>query len=97
MELLEAIGRESNDISSVVLIKSVTEKEAYFKSDAVLNVMNQVDNTPLPIMATVGGTLLPLLARDYAYDVVAANRYNFLGKRDECRCSDPKFSDRFIS
>ena len=34
--------------------------------------------------------------RDYAYDVLSANRYRLLGKREQCCTSDPKYTDRFI-
>lgn len=94
-ELLKQIGKEENDISTVVLIKSLSKPtpEVYIKSDAVLNVVYQLGVAP-NIVAHVAATILPLFVRDSLYDIVAANRYNFLGKREECRCGD---KDRFLS
>jgi hypothetical protein len=48
-----------------------------------------------PVLAGPG-YLMPELIRDQLYDLVANNRYSLMGKRDTCRCSDPKFADRFI-
>lgn len=94
-ELLSSIGKSSDDISTVVLIKSLDNQEAYFKSNAVLKVVEQL-NLPLRVASAVG-SVIPRFVRDGMYDGVASNRYNFLGKRDVCRCADPNFSERFIS
>jgi predicted DCC family thiol-disulfide oxidoreductase YuxK len=93
-ELLESIGKSSNDISSVILISKLTG-QFYAKSDCVLKVVEELG--PLANMASK--TLVrvaPTSIRDSIYDTVAANRYNLMGKREECRCSDPLFADRFI-
>mmetsp|Transcript_4345 Transcript_4345/g.4498 ORF Transcript_4345/g.4498 Transcript_4345/m.4498 type:complete len:194 (-) Transcript_4345:339-920(-) len=93
-ELLQAIGKNADDISTVVLIKSLGKREAYYKSDAVLKVLEQL-GLPLFAASAVGSTL-PLFIRNGMYNEVAANRYNFLGKREICRCADPEFADRFV-
>jgi len=94
------IGKEKDDISTVVLIKSLTKDNAgnavdvYYRSDAVLQVVKQ-----LGVAGSVASnvlTRLPLLARDEVYSGVAANRYNILGQKKECRCSDPVYADRFL-
>jgi predicted DCC family thiol-disulfide oxidoreductase YuxK len=41
-------------------------------------------------------TLLPPFLRDGVYDMVANNRYNLLGKSDECRLWDDRFEERFV-
>ena len=93
-ELLQEIGKDADDISTVVLIKSLGKKEAYYKSDAVLKVVEQL-GLPQSVASAVG-TKIPLFIRNGLYNEVAANRYNFLGKREICRCADPEFADRFI-
>ena len=41
--------------------------------------------------------LAPRFIRDRLYEVVGANRYNILGKRDECRCGEEDSEpERFI-
>lgn len=98
-ELLQIIGRERSDISSVVFIKSLGNQELppefYTKSDAALQVCELLG--PMGKLASLTVTnLIPQTARDVVYDGVANNRYSILGKREECRCSDSKYSDRFI-
>ena len=93
-ELLLEIGKSADDISTVVLIKSLGKREAYYKSDAVLKVVEQM-GLPLYAASAVGATI-PLFIRNGLYNEVAANRYSFLGKREICRCADPEYSDRFI-
>lgn len=93
-ELLQEIGKDADDISTVVLIKSIGKREAYYKSDAVLKVVEQL-GLPLFVASAVGSTI-PLSIRNGMYNEVAKNRYNFLGKRELCRCADPEYMDRFI-
>lgn len=53
-----------------------------------------------PLMIPPSTCILPLppfkFVRNKMYDVVADNRYSFLGKREDCRCSDDRYADRFI-
>merc|ERR1719491_735190 len=92
--LLISIGKESDDISSVLLIKR--DGEYYDKSDCVLQVVKEIGPVG-NVLSSVGTVGVPIKFRNSIYDMVAENRYNFLGKRDECRSGDPKFFDRFIS
>jgi len=93
--LLQRIGKETDDISTVVYIKSLgpngTESEVYTKSDAALKVLETLGLSPL-----TAANMLPLSFRDGIYDLVAINRYNFLGKRNECRCENVQNKDRFL-
>ncbi|KAJ1456429.1 hypothetical protein M885DRAFT_482556 [Pelagophyceae sp. CCMP2097] len=91
--LLERSGRKADDISSIVL---VTKDDAYVKSDAVLRIGKLID-TKIPVAPAAGlAGLLPQALRDVTYDAIAANRYNFLGKRAVCRITDEKQADRFL-
>jgi len=92
-KLLASIGKEADDISSVLLIKS--DLTFYDKSRCVIKVVEELG----PFAGTFSGMVektVPARLRDGIYDTVAENRYNFLGKRTECRCSDPSFADRFV-
>jgi predicted DCC family thiol-disulfide oxidoreductase YuxK len=92
--LLQAIGKDANDISSVVLIQP--DLVSYDKSSCVLQVVTELG----PLARIASGTaqrLLPARFRDSVYDLVAENRYRLMGKREECRCGDPKYADRFLS
>ena len=112
-QLLVSIGKEADDISSVILIKkteslagssssthsnspSTTPKiEFYDKSRCVLKVVEELG--PLAKFASEAAlVVVPEKLRDSVYDTVAENRYNLMGKRSTCRCSDPQFADRFL-
>jgi predicted DCC family thiol-disulfide oxidoreductase YuxK len=41
--------------------------------------------------------VVPGALRDAVYDLVAANRYELLGLKDECRLGDDRFDDRFVA
>jgi predicted DCC family thiol-disulfide oxidoreductase YuxK len=93
-ELLVAIGKEADDISSVVLVKA-NSAESYDKSQCVLKVVQELG--PVASVASQAVLrLVPARLRDGIYDTVASNRYKLMGKRDECRCADPKFAHRFL-
>mmetsp|Transcript_18898 Transcript_18898/g.43821 ORF Transcript_18898/g.43821 Transcript_18898/m.43821 type:complete len:252 (-) Transcript_18898:3-758(-) len=95
--LLEANGRRADDISSIVL---VTKDGAYTKSDAVLRITEEL--TPLSLLplrpaAVLGRLAVPKILRDVIYDGVADNRYQLMGKRNECRFdADGEFDNRFV-
>jgi len=100
-ELLMAVGKEKDDISSVVLIRTTSESnngkklQSYDKSDCVLQVVQELG--PIAKVLTKGAqAVVPLPIRNSIYHTVAENRYNFMGKRDECRSGDPKYFDRFL-
>lgn len=93
-KLLVDIGKDADDISSVLLIQP--DLEYYEKSAAPLKVVEELG--PLAnVLSQTAMTIVPREIRDSIYDTVAKNRYNLMGKRDECRCGDPRFSDRFVS
>lgn len=93
--LLQSIGKEKDDISSVLLIEA-DGKTYYSKSECVLQVIRQLG--PLAGFASRAITvLLPESVRNGIYDMVAENRYNFLGERNTCRSGDPIYFDRFLS
>jgi predicted DCC family thiol-disulfide oxidoreductase YuxK len=92
-QLLLSIGKDANDISSVVLIKE--NGDFFVKSECVSQVVREMGPIAALASKTASG-LLPERLRDSMYDAVAENRYNLMGRRDECRCSDPKYADRFL-
>jgi predicted DCC family thiol-disulfide oxidoreductase YuxK len=93
--LLQADGRSADDISTIVLVEESGYSE---KSSAVLRIASRLSlvNLPLAPLALLGGGVPPVV-RDLVYDAVANNRYNLLGKTDECRLDDGTFADRFLS
>jgi predicted DCC family thiol-disulfide oxidoreductase YuxK len=93
--LLQSIGKEKDDISSVLLIEA-DGRTYYSKSECVLQVIRQLG--PVASFASRSITfMLPESVRNGIYDMVAENRYNFLGERNTCRSGDPIYFDRFLS
>ena len=107
--LLEKAGKRRDDISSIVLVEKCegqsnnnnNELKFYFKSDAVLRIGAKLGNfygIPLSPFAKVANAFVPTFIRDTVYTAIASNRYNLLGKKDECRFdADGKFDERFLT
>lgn len=96
-QVLEKLGKQPDDLSSVVYVRLLDDEkqEAFFKSDAALKVAEDL-GIPSFLVSTVQAGL-PLSLRNSAYDMVAENRYNLLGKRDVCRLETSRqYADRFI-
>lgn len=84
-------GLPTDELESVVLIEN---GEVYTKSDAVLRVGKRLGG--------VYGLLwpfrvLPTRFRNVWYDLVAANRYDWFGKRDQCMMPTPDIESRFLA
>jgi len=89
--LLQKVGRNADDISTIVL---VTEDTAYIKSEAVMQIARKLQD-PYPAIY-YSGLPVPNFVRNILYNYVSENRYQWLGERDECRLFDDNFDDRFI-
>lgn len=90
--LLQANGRAADDISSIVL---VNQDGAFVKSDAILRITEAF--VPFKPAAVLGRYVVPRFLRDIIYDGVANNRYDIMGKQDQCRFdADGEFEDRFV-
>lgn len=86
----EKLGQDHGNPRTVVLVEGPVR---YQKSDAALR-----------IIAGLGGVwtaarlllLLPRRLRDWGYDLVAANRYRWFGKKDACRMPTAGEQARFL-
>lgn len=86
----EAAGLSTDDLETVVLVENGM---AYTKSDVAIRVGELLGGRYR--LASVG-RVVPRGLRDRLYDVVAANRYNWFGRKDQCMVPDEDVSDRFI-
>lgn len=87
---LRAFGRDPEAMSSVVLIE---DGELYTRSTAVLRVLRRLEGPWSLLWAFI---LVPRPVRDWVYDRVASSRYQWFGRRDECRTPTPSVRDRFL-
>jgi predicted DCC family thiol-disulfide oxidoreductase YuxK len=91
--LLAAIGRDPDDMSSVVLVEADGSYKT--KSDAVLKAA-QISENPAAVAAAFSTAVMPSWMRDAAYDGIASNRYSLFGQPEKPSLVDERFSDRFI-
>lgn len=92
--LLQSHGMDADDITSIVV---VTDHGVFVKSDAVLRIAQEL-NPPWIGPVRLGLSLLPSMIRDKLFDMVYSNRYEIMGKKDECRLDfDGEFDDRFVN
>jgi predicted DCC family thiol-disulfide oxidoreductase YuxK len=79
------------DMKSVVLLKN--NKELYTQSNAVIEILEEVGG--IWSLARVAN-ILPQGILDKAYDMVAENRYDLFGKKEECRIPTADERSKFI-
>lgn len=89
-ELLARFGLPADKFDSLVLVENGRH---YLRSTAALRLARHLD-LPWPLLA--GLLLVPQFLRDWAYDVVATNRYRWFGKMDACRVPTPEVRARFL-
>ena len=89
-QLLERYGRAGTDLDTVVLVEG---GQLHTKSEAALRIAELLG---WPYRLATVGRLLPVGLRDRLYDVVAANRYDWFGRKDRCLVPDADVSDRFL-
>jgi len=75
---------------SVVLVQ---DGRVYLRSDAALRVARGL-RFPWPL--AYGLVVVPRFIRDRLYDVVAAHRYRWFGRREVCMVPTPELSRRFL-
>lgn len=84
-------SKDGEHLSSILLFDG---HRVHRRSDAVLQVMVRLRGWPRAFGRI--GFLLPRVARDSAYAMVARHRYGWFGKRDTCRLPTFEERDRFL-
>ena len=90
VRLLNQYGFSPEDVSTFVL---VSDGQVYTKSSAAILIAKRLKGPWQLLRAT---WLLPRPLRDWAYDVVARNRYNWFGKSATCMIATPELEARFL-
>ena len=77
-------------LTSIILI----EDDRYsWKSEAALRILRRL-SMPWPLLYPF--ILVPRFIRDAVYGFIAAHRYQWFGKRDECMIPTPELKRRFL-
>lgn len=87
---LRAFAVDPEAVDTVVLIE---EGQLYTRSTAALRVLRRLE-VPWPLL--YGFIAVPSPVRDWVYDRIAANRYEWFGRRDQCRVPTPELQARFL-
>jgi predicted DCC family thiol-disulfide oxidoreductase YuxK len=67
--------------------------KVYFRSEAALRIAGKMDGI---WKALIIFRIIPLRWRDFLYDFIAKNRYQWFGKRQSCMVPAPDISQRFF-
>jgi len=76
---------------SMVLVQ---DGRVFFRSEGALRVARRLT---FPWWLASGFRIVPRVIRDRVYDVVAAHRYRWFGRRDICMVPTPDLARRFLS
>jgi predicted DCC family thiol-disulfide oxidoreductase YuxK len=87
---LDGAGGAAGDLGTLVLVE---DGQTYVRSTAALRIARRL-TAPWPLLALALAVPRPL--RDAVYDWVARHRYDWFGKRAECRVPTPALRSRFL-
>ena len=88
--LMREFGFSPEDAKTFVLVAG---GRSYVKSDAAIRVASYLRG----VWKLLGAVrILPRPIRDWAYDVVARNRYRWFGRAESCMVPTPELRARFI-
>jgi predicted DCC family thiol-disulfide oxidoreductase YuxK len=87
--LMRELGFDPQDAKTFVLI---ADGKAYVKSDAAIRVVGYFRGS-WRLLAAV--RILPRVVRDWLYDRVASNRYQWFGRTEQCMLPTPQLRQRF--
>ena len=90
INLLQKFDLDQKASGSVILIDN---EIIYTKTDAVIQIATQLYGWPRLFM---GLKFVPKPLRDFAYDLIAKNRYTLFGKRATCRMPEVSERNRFL-
>lgn len=88
--LLKHDGRPENSLESVMLWQ---DGRLYRKSRAALEIARQLNGAWPVLYAFI---VIPPFIRDFVYGLIAANRYRWFGRMDQCRLPEPGVKKRFV-
>jgi predicted DCC family thiol-disulfide oxidoreductase YuxK len=77
-------------LDSIVLVDT---GRIYTRSDAALRIARELG---FPWMLAYAFVVVPRGLRDWVYDAIAARRYRWFGRRNECMIPTPSIRDRFL-
>ena len=90
-QLLKQYHLPSENFDSFLLLQDDT---IFYKSSAALKVARQIKSVWKALYIFM---IVPKFIRDAVYSWIAANRYKWFGKKDNCMMPTPELQARFLS
>ncbi len=88
--ILKKHGFDTSLTDSIILIDG---NNSYVKSSAALNIARYLSGG-WPLL--YGFMIVPAFIRNWVYDYIAKNRYNWYGKRDSCMIPTSELKNKFL-
>lgn len=82
---------DTDKLESIVLLEN---NEIYDRSDAIIRIAKKLPGFWKTLYYI--GIIFPGFFRNWIYEGVARKRYDWFGKRDECRMPTPDIKERFL-
>ena len=89
-QLLAGTDAADAPLDTIVLVE---DGAAYVRSTAALRIARRLSGL-WPLLSAF--LVVPRPLRDAVYDWIAANRYRWFGRREQCRVPTPGLKDRFL-
>lgn len=89
-EISQWLNLPADNYKTIIYIE---EGIPYFKSTAFMKIVKYL-KFPWPVLAV--GFIVPKFIRDWAYDLIAENRYQWFGKKDRCMMPTGDLKKRFL-
>ncbi|OIQ36107.1 MAG: thiol-disulfide oxidoreductase [Bacteroidetes bacterium MedPE-SWsnd-G1] len=90
-EILLQFSKNNSDLDSIYLIY---KGRLYTKSSAILRIGNLLGGFYALVIIF---WIVPKPIRNWAYDFIAKNRYEWYGKKDACMIPTPEIKNRFLN
>jgi predicted DCC family thiol-disulfide oxidoreductase YuxK len=87
----DKLNIDKKSLDSIILY--IPNDGYYVRSTAALKIMNDFSGI---WKLTQIFYVIPLFIRDYIYNTVAKNRYNWFGKKENCRIPTPELKTKFL-
>lgn len=89
-DFLQRLGQNPKDLKSIILIDG---EQFYTQSDAALNILKNLKGYRFAAKFLM---LFPRFLRNSVYQIVAKNRYQWFGKKEQCMVPTPELQSRFL-
>lgn len=90
----EVLPKSNVDLEKLNTILLLEDGKLYTKSSAALRVARKL-NGLIPLLYAF--IIVPKFIRDWIYDIIAKNRYQWWGRQESCWVPTPELKSKFIA